>query len=270
MDFIKMTAKIRNKNIIVSGATGTIGSAIVKSLAKNNNIISISRKNPSLYNVEWIECDLSYPEKIQNIFYNSIYKNNYHIDAIINVAGIQGEIGNFWDISYPSFYDCININLMSPIEIIKSSLPLMRNGGKIINFSGGGATSNRTFFSPYAISKIGLVKFTEIAGEELKLKGIDINCVAPGKIYSKMTEEVINSDIASLENEEYISAIDTRDNRTNNLQNIVGLVNFLLSKESDGITGNLISAVWDKWQDKNWIKNKLEENVDSFKLRRIK
>ena len=141
-----------------------------------------------------------------------------------------------------------------------------KNEGKIINFSGGGATSSRSNFSSYAISKTAVLRFTEILAEELKGYNIDVNAVSPGSINTNMTDEVI--DAGELAGNELDIAIRQKKEGGESTEKIVDLCRFLISEESNGISGKLISAIWDNYKDHTFIK-RLKQNPDFCTLRRI-
>ena len=124
-------------------------------------------------------------------------------------------------------------------------------GAKIINFAGGGAAYSYPKFLPYALSKVAVVRLTETLADEFKDLGYekaDINCVAPGAVKTKMLEEVISSG-------GLVKTTVSIDEPTN-------LVKFLLSKESDGITGRFIHS-----RD-NYTDGSLFVDNENLKLRR--
>jgi len=140
--------------------------------------------------------------------------------------------------------------------------------GKIICFSGGGATSSRPNFSAYAAAKTGLVRLVEVLAEEWKQQPIDINSLAPGAIYTRMTEEVIALGPSIVGQKEYNRALQIKSTGGDSLDKVYGLVQFLLSAKSNGITGRLLSAQWDAWGN---LAEKAQELSDSeiFTLRRV-
>lgn len=153
------------------------------------------------------------------------------VDGLVNNAAIQGPIGPLVRNSMNEWVDTIMIDLIASVDMCYLIVPgMLRQGhGKIVNLSGGGATSARPNYSAYATAKTGLVRFSECLAAELAGTGIDVNCVAPGKMPTGMLPEgeTVEKDA---------------------MQKAAELVVWLLSDESDGITGRLISAVWDDWR----------------------
>ena len=140
---------------------------------------------------------------------------------------------------------------------------MMRKGyGKIINISGGGATKGRPNFSAYSTAKTALVRFTETLAEEVKQYHIDVNAVAPGMMYSALTEKVIAAGPGVAGEKDYQEALACKENNIGP-EKAAELVAWLASHDSDGVTGRLIS-VHDKWQD--FIGEDLHPNL--YKLRR--
>ncbi len=159
----------------------------------------------------------------------------------------------------------INTNIVGTMLCCKHVLPIMieNKKGKIINFSGGGATFPRINFSAYATSKAAIVRFTETVAEEVKKYGIDINAISPGSVYTKMIKEIIQAGKKSGESD-LEGAIRIKNEGGDSPELPSKLCMFLASKESDGITGKLLSAVWDSVEDIKRSKSSM-----LFTLRRV-
>jgi len=159
---------------------------------------------------------------------------------------------------------------MAPVAMCRLIVPWMaeRRRGKIINLSGGGATGPRPNFSAYAASKAALVRFTEILAAETCDLGIGVNCIAPGAMPTAMLESILASGPCLAGQREYESAVNAGRSGTSTLDRAADLCVFLASRESDGITGKLISAVWDPWER---LADHLEDlqSTDVYTLRRI-
>lgn len=152
--------------------------------------------------------------------------------------------------------------------MIRGAIPLFKKAGKgkIINFSGGGATSSRSNFSAYAVSKTAVVRLTEILAEEFSRYNIDVNAVAPGAINTGMLDEIIEA--CAKAGEEYKRALERSREGGDPVEKVVELCRFLISPESDGISGKLISAIWDDYKSETFLE-RLRRDPDFCTLRRI-
>jgi 3-oxoacyl-[acyl-carrier protein] reductase len=140
--------------------------------------------------------------------------------------------------------------------------------GKIINLSGGGATAPLPYISAYAASKAAVVRFTETIAEECKDYGIDVNAVAPGALNTRLLDEILVAGEEMVGKQFYEKALQQKEGGGTPLQKGADLCVYLASAESDGITGKLISAVWDPWPAFNQRKAEIMSS-DLYTLRRI-
>ena len=192
------------------------------------------------------------------------------LDALINNAGIQGAVGPVWDNDWNEWLDTLRVDLLAPVALCRLIAPWMieNGGGSIISLSGGGATGPRANFSAYATAKAGLVRFSETLAEELKPHNIRVNCIAPGAMSTAMLEDVVaKGEVAAGKKEYEISVRVLREGEAS-MQRVAELCYFLASAASNGITGKLISAVWDNWG--HWPEHLDELNSsDAYTLRRV-
>src|SRR5206468_673197 len=120
--------------------------------------------------------------------------------------------------------------------------------GKIVNLSGGGAAGPRPQFSAYATGKAGLVRLTEVLAHETRPMNIDVNCIAPGVMKTRMLDTILAAGPHRAGAEEHARARRQAEQAGGTLERAAELAVFLASAKSDGITGRLISAVWDQWE----------------------
>jgi 3-oxoacyl-[acyl-carrier protein] reductase len=143
-----------------------------------------------------------------------------------------------------------------------------RKYGKIINLSGGGATAPLPRFSAYAASKAAIVRLTETLACELKEDGIDVNAIAPGALNTRLLDEVLAAGPEKVGQDFYERSLKQRDQGGASLARGAALATYLASADSDGITGRLLSAVWDDWAHLGDWREELERS-DIYTLRRI-
>jgi 3-oxoacyl-[acyl-carrier protein] reductase len=192
------------------------------------------------------------------------------LDVLVNNAGIYGPMGNIETVSWPDWADAIRINLLSVVYMCRKAVPLMRAqaSGKIINLSGGGATNPLPAVTAYAASKAAVVRFTESLALEVRDAGIDVNAVAPGALNTRMMDQLLEAGAERVGEAFHQRMSKIAAEGGTPLSVGAGLCVFLASSDSDGITGKLISAQWDRWED--WPRH-LEALGDSdiYTLRRI-
>jgi 3-oxoacyl-[acyl-carrier protein] reductase len=192
------------------------------------------------------------------------------IDILVNNAGIYGPKGLLEDVNSQAWIEAVHINLCSVFFMCKGILPHMRanKAGKIINLSGGGATAPLPRISAYAASKAAVVRLTETLAEEYREYDIDINAVAPGALNTRLLDEVLCSGPEIVGEAFFKKAQMQKEDGGTPLEKGSALCVYLASSESDGISGKLISAVWDPWQDLAQYREELH-NSDIYTLRRI-
>jgi 3-oxoacyl-[acyl-carrier protein] reductase len=218
--------------------------------------------------IELVSCDFASNEEIRK--FSFLLKEKYYsLDLLINNAAIQGPIGPLEKNSFDDWLGALQVNLFAPILLCKELMPLLYEGSNasIINLSGGGATGPRPNFSSYASSKAALVRFSETIADELKSRNIRVNCIAPGAMKTNMLEEVlVSAEYAGQRELEIAKKVFSEGGASIDI--VADLALFLASDASKGITGKLISAVWDNW--KEW-PNHIEslDKSDAYTLRRI-
>jgi NAD(P)-dependent dehydrogenase (short-subunit alcohol dehydrogenase family) len=108
----------------------------------------------------------------------------------------------------------------------------------------------------------------ETIAEELRNEALDINAIAPGAINTRLTDEVIRLGPAITGEVEHQTALKQKAAGGASLDQALGLVEWLISSASDGISGKLLSAQWDPWPDLSARREELAKS-DIYTLRRI-
>lgn len=189
---------------------------------------------------------------------------------LVNNAGIYGPKGLIEEIDWAEWVKAIEINLFGLVLMCRAVIPLMRkaNYGKIVNLSGGGATNPLPRISAYAASKAAVVRMNETLAEELHDANVDVNAIAPGALNTRLLDEVLEAGPEKVGKGFYERSLKQRDTGGAPIERGAELAVFLGSKESDGITGRLISAVWDRWEEfPKWREQMAKTDV--YTLRRI-
>lgn len=250
--------KLKGKNIVLTGASRGFGFYLADRLrSEGANILAVARYfEMEIIHEDEVGSQINVPLDLSvGIAPTAILAKARqlwtHVDGLVNNAAIQGPVGDAWETNWGEWRDTMKLDFMVPVELCRLFVPGMiaQGGGKIVNLSGGGATSSRPGYSAYASAKTALVRFNECLADELKSKGVDVNCVSPGKMPTDMLPQGVVPD-------------------ENSMERAVDLIVWLLSDESKGITGKLISAIWDDWENPVF-RGLLELNPDLCTLRRI-
>lgn len=270
-----------NRFALITGGTRGLGVLLVRrfwlagySLAvvarQNADIRKVLSELPKRNNQEALAlpCDMSSPAQVDELI-GHVKNACPKLKVLVNNAALQGPIGPVWENDFLAWNQTIQVNLLAPVVLCQSMIPLMSGtgGGSIINLSGGGATGPRANFSAYATAKAGLVRFSETIADELKPSGIRVNCIAPGAMKTAMLGEVLAKGDAAGERERSV-ANKVFEEGGASMDRVADLALFLASDASKGITGKLISAVWDNWE--RWPEHLNElSSSDVYTLRRI-
>lgn len=271
---------LENKKIIITGGSMGIGLEVAQKCAEQGALlILVSRHSDDLDKaIKMIKrngqdhryycLDVSKPEKVKEMA-DFAAKDLSSIDGLVNCAGTYGPIGKIDEIDPIKFTTAININLLGTFYMCHYFIPLLKKSkrGKIVNYSGGGAASPFPNYSAYAVGKIGIVRLTENMAIEYMNENIDINVVAPGFVITRLHQETIKADKKA--GEDFLKkTINQIDKGGVPADLAARLTVFLLSPDSDLITGKFISAPWDPWENKNFL-NRLKNDKDFATIRRI-
>lgn len=192
------------------------------------------------------------------------------LDAIIACAGVQGEVGPSMGVDPKGWSDTVRVNLDGTFYTLHAFHPLLEAAErrpKVMAFSGGGATGPRVNFTGYGVSKAAVVRLIETLAHEWG-DAIDINSIAPGAINTRLLDEVLALGPEKAGQKEYEAAVKRQAEGGAPIEGVTKLVRWLLSEASDGITGRLVSAVWDGFEQ--WPEHRDEiAGSDVFTLRRI-
>lgn len=192
------------------------------------------------------------------------------IDILVNNAGVYGPLGPIDEIDWQEWVRAIEINLFGSILFCRALLPHFKENrrGKIIQLSGGGATNPLPRISAYAASKAAIVRFAETLAEEVREWGIDVNSIAPGALNTRLLEEVLAAGPERVGKNFFERSTRQKESGGAGFERGADLALFLGSSASDGVTGKLISAVWDPYPEFAQHAGDLKES-DVYTLRRI-
>jgi 3-oxoacyl-[acyl-carrier protein] reductase len=219
--------------------------------------------------IEAITADVSNLDDVSKLVETTLSRLG-RIDILVNNAGIYGPMDLIDAVDWAQWVKAIEINLFGSVLMCRAVLPAMKaqRKGKIIQLSGGGATNPLPRISAYAVSKAAILRFAETLAEEVREYGIDVNAIAPGALNTRLLDEVLAAGPGKVGDAFFDKALKQKESGGSSLDMGANLAAFLASDQSDGITGKLISAVWDDWA--HWTEYVEElRTSDVYTLRRI-
>jgi len=241
---------MKNKNVIVTGASSGIGRATAELLLRAGaQVALVARSRSALDRVAGsaeggrafaIAADLSREEQAESAVAAAVEAMG-GLDLLVNAAGIIRS-GRIEDTSLDEWDDMMNINLRSVFHLMKLAAPhLESTGGNIVNVSS--VTGLRSFpgVIAYCVSKAGLDQLTRCAALELAPRGVRVNAVNPGVVVSNlhraggMTEEAY---AAFLEHSKTTHPLG----RVGSPEEVAELILFLASDKARWITGATVSV----------------------------
>ena len=233
---------LKNKNVIVTGASGGIGNSIVEKLHElNANILATGTKVEKLNelknkfnNINILQFDISKHDKIESFIDQSTEILGGKLDCIVNNAGITMD-NLVIRMNMDEWNKVIDINLTSTFLMSKYSIKKMlkNKSGKIINITSVVGHTGNIGQANYTASKAGIVAMSKSLAIEYAKKNINVNCISPGFISTAMTDKIDEKFKESI-----ISKIPS--NRLGNSSDVANAVVFLASSMSDYINGETI------------------------------
>jgi NAD(P)-dependent dehydrogenase (short-subunit alcohol dehydrogenase family) len=273
---------LEGKNVVITGGSLGIGFAVADKCVNEGARVVIAARDQedierSVAKLERISpgavfsysLDVSDLSKVRE-FASWCATHVGDISGLVNCAGTYGPIGMTTAVDLQEFKRTLEINFLGTVYMCSVFAPMMRSLShkKIVNFSGGGAASPFPHYSAYATSKIAIVRYTENIALELQGDGFDVNCVAPGFVITRMHQQTLAAGSDAAGAAFYEATRKQIESGGVPPEKAADLTAFLLSAESDGITGKFISAPWDPWDSADF-QNALRSDKDLCTIRRI-
>ena len=233
---------LKNKNIIVTGASGGIGVSIVEKLHENGaNILATGTKIEKLEelkkkfsNIKILKFDIAQHKNIEEFINDATEELGGSLDCIVNNAGITKD-NLAIRMNLEEWMNVIDINLTSTFLMCKYSIKKMLKNkfGKIINITSVVGHTGNAGQANYTASKAGIIAMSKSLAIEYAKKKINVNCISPGFISTAMTDQI---------DEKHKEAIIAKipSNRLGKPEDIANAVVFLSSDLSDYINGETI------------------------------
>ena len=235
-------SNLEKKNIIVTGASGGIGNAIIKKLseaganilASGTRIEKLEELKKNFEGLKILKFDISQSDKIEEFIENATSELGGSLDGIVNNAGITQD-NLAIRMSLDEWQKVININLTSTFLMSKFAIKKMlkNKSGKIVNITSVVGHTGNLGQANYTASKAGIVAMSKSLAIEYAKKNININCISPGFIQTAMTDKIDDKF-----KEVIISKIPSA--RLGEPDDIANAVLFLSSDQSDYINGETL------------------------------
>ncbi len=276
--------RLSGRKALITGASQGLGLEIARHFVAEGGDVMLCAREQTLLDeavallqsqakpsqtVRGLAADISRMEDVEGLVGQTL-SHLGGCDILVNNAGIYGPKGDVTDIDWSEWIKAIEINLFGSVLMARALVPHFKTQGhgKIIQLSGGGATNPLPGISAYAVSKAAIVRFAETLAEELRAFNIDVNSVAPGALNTRMLDEVLAAGPEKVGQAFYERSQQQKNTGGVPLSIAASLIVFLASRASDGITGKLISAQWDRWQEWPDHLDALDRS-DVYTLRRI-
>ena len=247
-------SNLENKNIIVTGASGGIGNAIIKKLsdaganilASGTKIEKLEELKKNFEGIKILQFDISQSDKIEEFIENATNELGGRLDVIVNNAGITQD-NLAIRMSLDEWQKVININLTSTFLMSKFAIKKMLKNktGKIVNITSVVGHTGNLGQANYTASKAGIVAMSKSLAIEYAKKNININCISPGFIKTAMTDKIDDKF-----KEVIVSKIPSA--RLGEPHDIANAVLFLISDQSNYINGETLhvnGGMYMAWQN---------------------
>lgn len=260
-------------NIIILGISSDIGLALATHWAQQGNnvygtyrrvsdgLAKAARHFKGLYECNLLD-DASIDQCIDNLELDGL-----RWDVIVICPGTMEPLGRFDLCDIDLWRDGLTVNLIAPIRFLHKSLKFRRQGSKepsVLFFAGGGSNSAPVDVSSYTVSKIALIKATELLDAEFA--DVKFVIVGPGWVRTKIHDETLRAPSASketlLETKRRLNANDF-----NSMKNVVACCDWLVDAPKSSVGGRNFSSVHDDWGSAT-LNEMLVNNSDMYKLRR--
>jgi len=250
--------RFENKVAVLTASTEGMGFAIAERLAQEGcKVVISSRKQDNVdkalaklksQNLEChgVVCDAGKKEHRQKLLEEA--NNKYGgIDILVSNAAVNPHIGYAFDISETAWNKIFDVNVKSSFFLIKEALPYLekRKNSNVLLMASVAGLKPATFkrLIPYAISKTAVIAMTRGLSQPLSLKGIRINCLAPGPIETDFVQNAANTAVVDYDNDrkKMLKQVGFLIyERFGQPKEITGAAAFLTSDEASYITGETV------------------------------
>ena len=228
---------------LVTGASGGLGSAIVKSLVDQGATVAVSGSNEAKLRdfaagfgdkVVPLVCNLSDAEAVDALVPQALEALGGKLDILVNNAGITRD-NLAMRMKDEEFSDVLKVNLEAAFRLMRAAMkPMMRaRFGRIVSVTSVVGVTGNPGQANYVASKAGLIGMSKAFAQEVASRGITVNCVAPGFMTSAMTDALNDAQKEAILSKIPTGAMGSGDD-------IGAAVVYLASKEAGYVTGQTL------------------------------
>lgn len=263
------------RNVIIS-ISSDIGTALAKTwLARGEEVVGTLRSQTSETEVlraagaKLFDCNLTSSNEIDRTS-ELIAKAVQNWDLLILAAGLQAPIGKFSETEAGLWEQSVYVNFLSQIRVVRNLLHA-RNSSRpvhplVLFFAGGGTNNATEDYSAYTVSKVALIKMTELLAHEIR--DVRFAILGPGWVKTKIHKETLNAKhFAGLNYERTLEKL--RSDECVPMAKVVECVDWLAAAPKEEISGRNFSLVYDQWGSPDLSRHLLEDE-NMYKLRRHK
>jgi NAD(P)-dependent dehydrogenase (short-subunit alcohol dehydrogenase family) len=237
------------KNIIVTGASGDLGTAITQRLiTQGGHVLAVDSNSAGLSRLaaevsgpgvlETFIADVSDAKQVLG-YATHAFELWGQVDGFVNNAGIQTQVRPIVEFPEEDFDRVMAVNIRGVFLGMKYVLPRMREGGSVVNMSSALGLVGGAGIIAYIASKHAIIGMTKTAALEQGSRGIRVNAAAPGPIAGHMTFKLADEVFAGSK-KTFAETVPL--GRHGTPEDVAGLVSFLLSDDSSYATGTTHSV----------------------------
>jgi NAD(P)-dependent dehydrogenase (short-subunit alcohol dehydrogenase family) len=277
---------LAGKTCVITGASRGLGRAIAEQLADQGATLALCARTTD--DLEAVAAAIRLAHGTQIVtgtvdvcdemavrrFAEAVADHTGSVHVIVNNAGLLGPVGRIDTIDLTDWRRAFAVNTVGVVHVTAAFVPLMTDGGSVVNLSGGGIGGKgiQSNISAYTSSKGAVAALTETLARELAPLQIRVNAVAPGALSTELMRPVLSAGVeqsgASLyETAQRIYRDGIADAPITLDGNFCALLDFLLDDASRHVTGRLLSARWDRVEDVRDLGGRPDSS--RFTLRRI-
>jgi NAD(P)-dependent dehydrogenase (short-subunit alcohol dehydrogenase family) len=272
--------KLFGKRAVITGGSRGIGEAIARAylqegaevvlVARNSEELSATQaKLASRGRVGILALDVSDQTAVERCA-RTLAEDGKPVDILVNAAGIYGPIGRVDHVDPALWLQALEVNLFGTFLMTHYLVPLLTKSGRgvIINFVGGGEGA-KPHFTSYVSAKGGIARFTETVAAELQALHVAVNAVAPGAVNTKFLDDLLAAGPGKAGKTAYESALKQKAVGGTPPEKTAALAVWLASDASQGLTGKVLSAVWDDYDN---FPERMHDimSTDVYTMRRVR